>query len=361
MEIREMTKQDYQQVMWIDQMAFSAHYRKTYGINKLMERIPEGLSAYQQRTGTEGIVLEYHGQVVGYAFSHQWGSLGWFGPIGIDLNYQGRGFGKQLILHIIEQLSELDVREIGLETMVNSPNNIGMYMSLGLKPLHPVFDMVRTVKGLKGAELAGASAIRPNVTFVHYLPDEVLTDGDTGLLIRNAQSDDGTGKQNGVCPMDGAQDSEFTRLKEIARGLTDAVIPGLDYEPELELMLQYGFGRVILMQEEGEPVGLALLMTTDLRGQQGFMVTIRGLVIKPATPENEYLRLSELLRQIYQVTRELNCTKVALTAYSGNDSLVRYLMKEERFTVNFPYLRMVKNDPQFPMPVGGIELSRWRG
>lgn len=330
MEIREMTKQDYQQVMWIDQMAFSAHYRKTYGVNKLMERTLEGLSAYQQRTGTEGIVLENHGQVVGYAFMHQWGSLGWFGPIGVDLNFQRRGFGKELIVHAIEHLSKRHIQEIGLETMVNSPNNIGMYMMMGFKPLHPVFDMVRTVKMLKGAEQEESVTVRPEVSFAQYVAGRV-------------------------------QDSEISELIQVARELTGSVIPGLDYQPELELLLRYGFGQVILMKEAEIPVGLALLMTTDLRGQKGFMVTLRGLAIQSDDSEHRLLRLKELLGQVYHVTREMNCTKVAVTAYGGDDELVRYLMKEEHFSVNFPYLRMVKYDPQFPMPVGGVELSRWRG
>lgn len=353
-KIREMTKQDYQQVKWIDQMAFSAHYRKTYGVNKLMERSLEGLNAYQERTGTEGVVLEYHGQVVGYAFLHQWGSLGWFGPLGVDLNCQGRGLGKELILHVTEKLSQRNCREIGLETMINSPNNIGMYMSLGLKPLHPVFDMVRTVKMLKGEELTAATAVRPGVAFSYY------TGGDTGNDRLEAPSDPRAAGSGQVYRRI-LTDEGMRNLVETARDLTDAVIPGLDYQPELELLLRYGFGRVVLMREADEPVGLALLMTTDLRGQKGFMVTIRGLVIKPDTPERELVRLNELLRQVYQTTRDLNCTKVALTVYGGHDSLVRYLMKEEHFTVNFPYLRMVKYDPQFPVPVGGIELSRWRG
>lgn len=331
MDIRKMEEKDLNQVSWIDQLAFSAHARKTYGVMNLPQRTIEGLKAYLNRTGSEGLVAEQNGQVVGYTFVHQWGSLGWFGPVGVDPNYQGRGLGKKLVeegMHIFDQRQ---VQEIGLETMVDSPTNIGLYMSLGFQPLHLAFDLVRPVKSVK--ELGGQPprTTRPRVKFIHLSSETPFSE------------------------------NEFHQLVVRARTLTSSIIRGLDYLPELELILQHGFGRVILMEESGELVGLALVMLTDLRGQHGLTVSLRGLVVKPGLVEQKYLRLSELLKEVYRVTREAGSSKIFITVYSDNEALTRYLMKEENFTISFPYLRMVMNDPQFAVPRGGIELSKWRG
>ncbi|MCK4260219.1 MAG: GNAT family N-acetyltransferase [Halanaerobiales bacterium] len=326
-KVRNMEWKDYQQISWIDQLAFAGHYKKTYGVSQFPERTQSGMDAYINCTGGEALVVEYSGQVVGFNFVHQWGSLGWFGPLGIDPNYQRRGLGKALLEKTLEIYEERQVAEIGLETRVDSPANIGMYMSMGFQPMCVTLDLTRTVK--IGKMATPLIKIRPEVEFLYY--KEKMNEAD------------------------------LNQLCEEVWKLTDQVNPGLDYKSELELLLKFGFGQVIVMKEEGEVCGLALIMTTDLRGQEGFAVTIRGLLIKPGTPAMEYIRLSELLQEVYQVTRQLKRSKVAISVYSAYDAVTRYLLKDEHFTISFPYLRMVMNDPYFPIRRGGIELSKWRG
>lgn len=327
LHIRKMEWKDHPKVIMVDQLAFANHFRKTYGITRLSERIPEGIEAYLKRTGTEGLVAEFNGQIVGFIFLHQWGSLGWCGPFGIDPNYHRRGIGKRLLEEALQILDGWDVREIGLETMVDTPSNVGFYMEMGFQPVNLTLDLVRTVKPLK--EAPSIPKIRPEITFQHYTDFE---------------------------------ENEFEELATKALQITNEVIPGLDYRSELELLLKFGFGRVILMKEQGEPCGIALLMTTDFRGQKGLSVSMRGVAIRPnKRSELEYTRLSEILSQVYQVSRELGRSKMFLSVYSAYDSLTRYLLRTERFTINFPYLRLVKYDPNFPINNAGIELSRWRG
>lgn len=326
LHIRKMEWKDHPRVIMVDQLAFSNHFRKTYGITRLSERIEEGIEAYLKRTGTEGLVAEYNGQIVGFIFLHQWGSLGWCGPFGIDPNYHRRGIGKRLLEEALQILDGRDVQEIGLETMVDTPSNVGFYMEMGFQPINLTLDLVRTVKPLK--EAPPTPEIRPEVTFHHYIDFE---------------------------------ESEFEELVTKAQQITSEVIPGLDYRSELELLLKFQFGRVILMEEQGEPCGIALLMTTDFRGQKGLSVSMRGVAIRPKTSELEYTRLSEILSQVYQVSRELGRSKVFLSVYSAYDVLTRYLLRTEKFTINFPYLRLVKRDPHFSISNAGIELSKWRG
>ncbi len=325
-KIRTMEWKDYQQVSWIDQIAFTAHFKKTYGISQVLERAKDGMDALVKRTGGEALVLEYNGEVVGYNFLHQWGNLGWIGPLGIEPNYQRRGLGKALMEKTLEIFEERQVEEIGLETMVDSPANIGLYMRMGFQPMCVALDMARTVK--YGNKATPSREIRPEVQFTNY---------------------------NGIL-----NEVEFEQLCCEARKLTDQVISGLDYQSELELILKFGFGSVIALRENGEICGLALLLTTDFRGQKGLTVTIRGLAIKPGSKIVEYTRLSELLQQVYQITRDLGRSRVVLTVYSSYDALTRYLLKNEHFTISFPYLRMLMNDPYYPIRRGGIELSKWR-
>src|SRR3989337_728069 len=69
-------------------------------------------------------------QTVGYIFSRTWGGVGWFGSFGVRPEFQGRGIGKALLLPSLDYLGRAP-RIIGLETGLESPYNLGLYLRQG--------------------------------------------------------------------------------------------------------------------------------------------------------------------------------------------------------------------------------------
>ena len=68
-----------------------------------------------EKSNHSSIVYEIDNKVVGYNFMHIWGSFAWFGPLGVDPEYQSQGIGKKLIEHTIKILKEeYNVSTIGL-------------------------------------------------------------------------------------------------------------------------------------------------------------------------------------------------------------------------------------------------------
>jgi GNAT superfamily N-acetyltransferase len=66
-------------------------------------------------------------------FFRVWGKLGWIGTFGVDPDCHGLGIGKKLLTHAIESLENAGCTTIRLETMPDSPNNVGLYARSGFK------------------------------------------------------------------------------------------------------------------------------------------------------------------------------------------------------------------------------------
>jgi len=90
-------------------------------------------------------VLEVNGQIVAYAFSRLWGTVGWIGPLAVIPEFQGQALGKEMVLTCVDFLKESGAQTIGLETMPRSYKNIGLYSRLGFLPQSLTVEMTRTV------------------------------------------------------------------------------------------------------------------------------------------------------------------------------------------------------------------------
>lgn len=326
-DFRRMMLSDCAEVSRIDRLAFAPYITgKNPGV-ELPARTFESLEAYLQCPGSGGIVLEEGGQIVGYVFLHQWGSLGWFGPLGVAPTRQAHGYGKLLVEKAIEEFTERGVQEIGLETMVDLPANVGLYVACGFQPVHLVLDLKRPISAI--TETSSVHTTQMGSKFKVRCLDVL--------------------------------DKQFPELIRVAEAITGGVIKGLSYLPELELLLKYGFGYVLVLENNTEPLGIALVQTKNVRNADKPLTTVRGLAIKPTVPELEYQGLSCLLQEIYVRAGALGVAEVQLSVYSAQAALVRYLLKQEQFSIVFPYLRLLLNDGAFSTPAGGMEMSKWRG
>ena len=88
------------------------------------------------RFGAEHIAsfaAELDGELVGSNFATRWGSVGFFGPITMRPDRQGRGTGKALVEAVSKQLEDWDVSHAGLCTFPQSPLHIALYGKFGFR------------------------------------------------------------------------------------------------------------------------------------------------------------------------------------------------------------------------------------
>ncbi|MGH7031571.1 MAG: GNAT family N-acetyltransferase, partial [Stellaceae bacterium] len=88
------------------------------------------------RFGAEHVTsfaAELDGELVGSNFATCWGSVGFFGPITMLPERQGRGIGKALVEAVSDQFEDWGVGHAGLCTFPQSPLHIALYGKFGFR------------------------------------------------------------------------------------------------------------------------------------------------------------------------------------------------------------------------------------
>jgi len=91
------------------------------------------IEAYLWKEPEGCLVAEQRGKIVGAAYSHVWGEVGWFGPFEVMPEMQDKGVGTALLLGCETFLERRGCRVQGLETMSNNAKNIHFYMRGGYR------------------------------------------------------------------------------------------------------------------------------------------------------------------------------------------------------------------------------------
>lgn len=203
---RIMTPADLKIVAQIDRDAFEAYRRRQRQlIRPLRLRTPENMNAAVRRPHAGVVVEAPPGRVVGYCFTHVWGTLGWLGTLGISPPHQGSGYGRAVIAAGLDLLRRAGCTVLALETMPESGKNLALYTRLGLAP--------RFMTLLFQGRLEPAAK-------AHY---EVWEGGDA--------------------------------LTQIA----SQVMPGLDPTPAARWLVEEEAGRTLVWYEDGAPAAFAVL------------------------------------------------------------------------------------------------------
>ena len=215
--IRKMTFEDIPEIQEIDKICF----------NSDAPRITEGIKAYIEKSNNASIVYELNNKVIGYNFIHLWGNFAWFGSFGVNPEYQGRGVGKELLNYTTKLLKEdIKIPNIGLQTMPESSYNVGIYMSMGFKPLKLSLCMKK----------------------------QLSTSYDSSYCPKYK-----------VKAIDISNESNYLMLKENIRFLSNEISEGLDLSSQLYLIKYEGFGTVFVLEYNNEIKGFALCHTKDIR------------------------------------------------------------------------------------------------
>lgn len=302
--IRQMTPTDIDAVAQLDVLAFTTYARQTGHDGVISPRTRENLLACINLNPSGCFVAEAD-QVVGYVFTRILGTIGWIGTFGVHPDCQGQGVGRSLLDAAVECLQRAGCTTIGLETMPDSPYNVGLYSRFGFLPIFPTVNLTK--------ETDPSAAASPHAEFGRLGDEESLT--------------------------------AVTRIGQ-------AACPGLDYAPEAANAREYGWGETLLI---GWPQPWAFAVVRTMPKPEGAVepvAEVRALVVQPEARE----RLVQVLQTVEAFASGRGVGQVSLAVNSADGEALRRVL-DYGFRVYNVRLRMVLNGA-YTYPVGPV-LSKW--
>lgn len=302
--LRQMIPADIETVVQLDMHAFSAYRRQMRNNSPVLARTRRNVLA-NLKMNPPGCFVAEADKLVGYIFTHIWGTTGWIGTFGVHPNFQGLGIGKSLLTTAVEYLQEASCVTIGLETMFEGSYNVGLYSSFGFQPTIPTVHLVK-----KTAPVAMASPYTMHAQ------------------IESEEASDAISK------------------------ISHAACPGLDYAAVVSNARAYEWGETLLI---GWPQPWAFSVVRIIPKREGTfepVADIEAIVIHPEAKT----RLKKAFQTVesFVMDKGLKQMKLALNAADA-DALQQTLVYG--FRVCDVMLRMVVKGENTP-PAGRI-LSKW--
>jgi ribosomal protein S18 acetylase RimI-like enzyme len=316
--IRLMREEDASAVRRVDALAFGTWWRQLTGDSaELPQRTHANVLALRKKDPEGCFVAEEDGRVLGFVFSRTWGGVGWFGTFAVLPEYQGRGIGRQLIAASLDYLRQDPGRVIGLETMPESPYNLGLYLRRGFQARLPTF-------------LLSKPLTRPT------------TDGIDLPYWSSV----------------GAKTRErwLTDLREA----TGRIQPRLDYTKEIVSTARHDVGKTLMLTDGARAVGLSTVWLLSSREGQGEeLASVQVLALHPAYTDEDTFRV------LLGATEDLACArgkqKLALPVNGryawGLERLLGWGYRVERAMVRM----VLEGTDGGPSNDGHVNLSRWAG
>ena len=127
MNIEHMKTLHIDEVLELDKLCFERGYSRT-------KRNAHALLEISKGGAFVGCINE---KIIGFLFTHRYGTTGTIGPLGVLEEYRYQGFGGQLIQYAVDYLQQCDCNIIGLEVLPEKVNNISLYLKLGFRFVQP--------------------------------------------------------------------------------------------------------------------------------------------------------------------------------------------------------------------------------
>jgi ribosomal protein S18 acetylase RimI-like enzyme len=302
--IRRMTPTDIEIVSQLDVLAFAAYRRQTGQNGPVHPRSFGNVLACLNLNPTGCFVAETD-RLVGYIFTRIWGTTGWIGTFGVHPDRQGQGVGRSLLTAAVEHLQGASCKTIGLETMSDSPYNVGFYSRFGFLPTFPTVLLVKET---------GSVAIASSYAMLSQLEDEDAL-------------------------------SAITQISQ-------AACPGLDCAAEVSNAREYGWGETLLVGWP-QPWAFAIVRTTPKReGSVESAADVSVLVIDSKAGES----LAEALQAVDAFVHSRGLGQVGLAVNTADGQALQQALGYG-FRVYAVVLRMIFGGKYAP-PVGRV-LSKW--
>jgi len=305
-------------VRQVEAVAFGAWWRQWKGgSDDRPPRTRANILACREKEPEGCFVAEEDGQVVGSIFSRTWGGVGWFGNLVVLPEYQGRGISKRLIAASLEYLCQEPGRVIGLETMPESPYNLGLYLRQGFQ------------------------ARLPTLLLAKVLEQPIA--------------------QDPVLPCWSSADAEMQeRWLSDLRGATGQIQPGLDYSKAVTSTARHGLGETLVLMDSTSAVGLSTVWLTSIREGWGEeQAGVQVLALHPAHTEEKSFRA--LLDASEALARAHGKRALTLSVNACHPWALQQLLKWG-YRIERAMLRMVlKGTDEGPTTDNCVNLSRWAG
>ena len=298
--IRKMKIEDINSVQQIDKISFG---------NSNIRRF-ELFRSYIEVDNCS-LVYEEEDIVVGYIFNHLHGNFAWFGTLGVDPDFKGKGIGKNLVKATIEMFhNKYEIKNIGLVTMPQSANNMGFYIGLGFIPKEMT---LRLSKFLEEPDLRRKvnSDLRVDLVDVN------------NEVIRNA--------------------------KKISNGLYE----GLDMSSELKKINNNKMGTVFNVYQENQLIGFGILRNKSVFEEEENTLSIKLVCIK-ANISSYHEVMNAILSSAYKYCAENQLMQVIIDVSTIDYKLCAYLFKEHGFKVEKTSVTLIMGDESFYSSIKGL-------
>jgi len=215
LKIRNMAREDIEEVREVGQKAWSDLASKDLGRRVKYPLRPRRLvEAYMWKEPEGCLIAEDDGRIVGSAFCHVWGKIGWVGPFEVLPELQNRGVGRALMLSCEKYLDRRGCVVFGLETMPHITKNIHFYLTAGYLP-------------------AGMTLISvKSLTWEQAFPNEKVQEVECG---------------------------DLEQWSPQISNISARINPNLDFSREFEMAVRMGLGSGFVYRSKGKVCGCAIL------------------------------------------------------------------------------------------------------
>jgi GNAT superfamily N-acetyltransferase len=197
------------------------------------------IEAYLWKEPGGCLVAEHKGKVVGVAYSHIWGKVGWFGPFEVLPEMQDKGVGTALLAGCERFLEREGCHVQGLETMSDNAKNLHFYMRAGYRAIGSSLIMEKELRSTEDT-----SGCQPS-----SMEDVIASVAEVSALSRTGH-------------------------------------PLVDYAKEVEMAARYDLGAVFLLRNGSRLRGMAVLHSY-YTPKESDHASLRLLLIDPRAEAQE--------------------------------------------------------------------------
>lgn len=304
--IRRIKPEDLERVRELDAIAFTSWIRQTGRSDSCPCRTVENVQA-SLALDPEGCFIAEEEDIRGFVFSRVWGKVGWLGTFAVHPDHQGKGLGQLLLNKAIGHLKGRKCGIIGLETMPESPYNVGLYTRFGFRPFFPTLTFVKSLS-------LNAREGKPALINLSEIP--------------------------------------FSEGLSYVSAISQAALPGLDYRAEVENAKTFAWGETFFSNWP-QPWAFALIRTQSRHeARQSPLAEVSSLAVRPEARQ----KLKRFLSELEYLLSKLGFTQLRLPLNSVDwHSLGEVLSLS--YKVQHVSLRMIlQGDLLAP---SGIDFSRW--